>query len=292
MKGTLLILAAAVLWGTTGTTQAFAPEGASPIMIGALRLLIGGLTLLIIAITTRAFKPNTKWPFFPTAIGIIGVAAYQICFFYGVAFTGVAVGTIVAIGSAPAIAGVMSALIFKETLGIKWIISTILAVIGGTLLVLSGTTDAVSINLVGILLSLGAGASYTLYTMSSKSLLRTHHADAVMAVLFFGAAICLTPVFFTGNIGWMSEPKGWISMLHLGVFATAVAYMFFSRGLKSVPVSKTATLSLGEPFTAAILGILVLGETISFQGQIGIGLLFSGLIILSLDLNISTKSTK
>ncbi|MFA7467062.1 MAG: EamA family transporter [Desulfotomaculaceae bacterium] len=47
--GPLLVLSGAVLWGTTGTTQALAPDGATPLAIGAMRLLVGGLCLLAIA---------------------------------------------------------------------------------------------------------------------------------------------------------------------------------------------------------------------------------------------------
>jgi DME family drug/metabolite transporter len=48
--GQWLVLTAAVLWGTTGTAQAFAPIGVQPVVVGAVRLAIGGLALLLFAV--------------------------------------------------------------------------------------------------------------------------------------------------------------------------------------------------------------------------------------------------
>ncbi len=52
-RGAWMVLAAGVLWGTTGTAQAFAPAGATPLAIGAIRLLVGGTALLILALVRR-----------------------------------------------------------------------------------------------------------------------------------------------------------------------------------------------------------------------------------------------
>ena len=49
-KAFLLILVAAVLWGTTGTAQSFAPSSAHPVAIGAIRLAIGGIVLLVFVV--------------------------------------------------------------------------------------------------------------------------------------------------------------------------------------------------------------------------------------------------
>ena len=102
----LLILVAAVLWGTTGTVLAFAPEAAQPPAVGAVRILIGGSDLLGIAAVRRELRIGPGWPLYPTVVVAIAIAAYQPFFFTGVARTGVAVGTIVAIGSAPVWAGI------------------------------------------------------------------------------------------------------------------------------------------------------------------------------------------
>ena len=75
--------------------------------------------------------------------------------------------------------------------------------------------------------------------------------------------------------------RGWISALILGLFATAAAYLFYGHGLKFVPVAKATTLTLAEPLTASLLGILVLGESFNTSAGLGIGMIILGLIILT-----------
>ncbi len=68
-----LILLAAMLWGTTGTTQALAPENAHPIAIGATRLAVGGLFLLIIVLV-RGKLNFVNWPIKATIFASLSMA--------------------------------------------------------------------------------------------------------------------------------------------------------------------------------------------------------------------------
>jgi DME family drug/metabolite transporter len=254
-KGYGLVFAAAVLWGTTGTAQALAPQGAQPQVVGAARLAIGGLILM-------------------------SMAFYQLFFFSAVSRTGVAVGTVIAIGSASILAGVLGYLLRGERPGKRWALATLLAVAGCGLLLLPG--QRVTIDLVGIILALGAGLSYAAYTVLSKRLLETHHPDAVIAVVFCLAALILSPVWFRTRLEWLLQPRGLLVVLHLGVIATAAAYALFARGLALTPVAAAVTISLAEPLTAGMLGLTLLGEQLSLLMALGMGCILSGLLLVSL----------
>lgn len=283
ISGEWLILGAAVLWGTTGTSQALAPTSAHPISVGLVRLAIGGVLLLAWALFRGAFHGNGKWSFKAVALGGICIATYQIFFFAGVARTGVAIGTMVAIGSAPIIAGLLDWLVQKERPSRKWVGATILAISGALFLSgLLGQDNKANIDLIGLLLAIGTGASYAFYALASKQLVQNHQPDAVMAVLFTLGALLLLPFLFVVKINWLFEGQGLLVALHLGVIATAVSYILFARGLITVAVSTAVTLSLAEPLTAAILGIFVLGEPVSLMIAIGMGLIFAGLALLSM----------
>lgn len=277
-RGPWLVIAAGILWGTTGTAQAFAPAGASPLAIGAIRLLIGGSALLLLALVRRQLHAH-GWPWKATLAVTTGIAFYQLAFFAGVARTGVAVGTVVAIGSAPIFAGLLG-LLFGERPSRRWLLATVLAIAGCTLLVTAG--GDVHMDLIGMLLALGAGASYAIYTMASRHLLRTQPPDAVTAVSFFGAALLLAPLLFFVDLSWLAEPRGMMVAFELGILATALSYILYIRALVTVPTATAVTLALMEPLTAATLGIVVLGERLTLPALIGIGLLAAGLMILTL----------
>ncbi len=83
-------------------------------------------------------------------------------------------------------------------------------------------------------------------------------------------------------MSWVFEIKGALVSLHLGVLATGVAYLLFSKGLVQVQGSTAVTLSLAEPLTAAVLGVFVVGEVFSLASWLGIVLIFAGLTILSI----------
>jgi DME family drug/metabolite transporter len=283
-RGAWMVLAAGVLWGTTGTAQAFAPSGATPLAIGAIRLLVGGTALLILALVRRQLHPR-GWPLWPTVMVLIGIALYQVCFFAAVARAGVAVGTIVAIGSAPMLTGVLGLVILGERPTLRWLLATLLAVGGCTLLVIGGsnnTGSSVQIDAIGILLALGAGASYALYTIASRQLLRVQPPDAVTAVAFFGGALLLGPLLFFVDLSWLAQPSGLLVALHLGIVTTALAYILYIRALLTVPSATAVTLALMEPLTAATLGVLVLGERLTLPAIVGIALLLAGLLVLTI----------
>lgn len=276
----LLVLAAAVLWGTTGTSQAFTPSGASPLSIGSVRLAVGGAALLIFAWQKGALGEKTLWRNKNTFFAAGCMSAYQLFFFAGVLKTGVAVGTVVAIGSAPVFAGLISLIFRRENPGLNWTAATLLSVMGCVLLITGGQTLAV--NPIGMALALGAGLSYATYTAVSKKLLESHPPVAVTGVVFSIGALLLSPLLFFYDLAWLKTLQGIGVALHLGLFATALAYVLFSYGLAKIPFPKAVTLSLAEPVTAAALGLFLLKEKLPLVSHVGIILVFAGLVILSL----------
>lgn len=273
-----MVLIAAVLWGTTGTARALAPATASPLAVGAVRIAIGGAVLVVIALA-RGTLVSGRWPLVPTLVAVLGVAAYQLSFFEGVAMAGVAAGTIVAIGSAPVFAGIVAFAALGERPGTRWLLPTVLAIVGVVLLSVSRADLNVAPLALG--LPLAAGASYAAYASATKVLLRGRDHVAVAAAAFGGGAILLLPILATSDLGWLAQPNGAAAALELGLVATALAYLAFFWGLARIPVSWGATLSLAEPLTAALLGTVLLGETLAPGQWLGAAFVAAGLAVLA-----------
>lgn len=278
-RGYWLVLMAAVLWGTNGTAQALAPEGAQPLIIGTLRIVIGGLTLLAIASMRGAVRDRKRWPLLPTLVGALSMAAYQVFFFAGVERTGVAVGTIVGIGSTPILAGPIGYIVRRERPSKRWGVATFLGIIGCALLVVVG--EEINIEPLGIFLAICAGGSYAVFATASKGLIDEHTPEAVMAVTFCLGALFLLPLLFGADLSWLAEPTGKLVVLHLGVITAGVGYTLFAQGLRLVPVATAATLTLAEPLTAGLLGVFFLHEPLTALAVLGIALIFSGLVVLT-----------
>jgi DME family drug/metabolite transporter len=276
-----LVLLSAVLFGTTGTAQALGPDGTTPLTVGAARIAIGGAALVAIALATKTLRDGIRWAPGPAIAGALGVAGYQLCFFAAVDATGVAVGTVVALGSGPAFAGVFGRALRGERPTRRWAAATALAIGGAALLVLAGG-DAANVDPAGVLLALGAGASYGLYTVTSKMLLESgHQPEGVMAVAFGVGALLLAPILLTQDTAWLTTPGGASLAIYLGLVPTALAYVLFARGLQKLPAASVATLTLAEPLTAATLGVVVLGERPGAIAGVGALMVLSGLLVLA-----------
>ncbi len=280
MSPRLAVLLAAVLFGTTGTAQALGPDGTAPLAVGAARILVGAALLALVARGIAARAP-AAWDRRVLAVSGACVALYQVSFFVAVDRTGVAVGTVVAIGSGPAFAGLLARALDGEELTRRWAAATALAAAGVGLLV-AGSGGA-QVDPAGVALALLSGLGYAGYTVGAKRLLRAGHApEAVMAWAFGIGALVLLPVLAASAGAWLGTPGGLALVLYLGALPTALAYVLFARGLQHLGAGETATLTLAEPLTAAALGIVVLGESPTAVTAAGAGLVLAGLAVLAL----------
>lgn len=297
--GSAYILLAASLWGTTGTVRTLAPAGADSVSVGAARIILGGAVLVLVAALARDTADAGGGPvaaargqglrrllsrrraWWGLALGAVCVAVYQSAFFAAVGRTGVATGTVVTIGSAPAFTGLIALATGGPRPTWRWTAATACAVAGCAALV--GAGRSAGVEPVGVALALLSGFSYAVYaTVASRFIARGEDDRAVSAVLFGAAAVLLLPVLAAGSPGWLLTSSGALVTVYLGVVTTSGGYLLYTRGLRGTPVTTATTLTLAEPAVAAVLGLLVLHERLGGIALAGLGLLSAGLVLLIL----------
>jgi DME family drug/metabolite transporter len=284
--GAVAILLAAAAWGSTGTAAHFAPAGATGASVGAARIVVGGALLLGLAVSTGRSRQAVRGliggrPAVRAALVLAAAAVggYQVCFFTAVRMTGVAIGAVVAIGSAPVFTGVLARLAGGPPPGRRWMLATAAAVAGCTVLVTGG--QAAGADPAGVGLALAAGLCYAVYAVAAARLISAGSPEtAVMGLLFGGAAILLAPILATSSPGWVLTSRGIAITGYLGVVTTVAAYLLYGRGLRTVPAPVAVTLGLAEPVVAAMLGFVVLGERLTATAIAG--LLLVGLALAAL----------
>lgn len=272
------LILAGVFFGTTGTAQALGPKGISGMAVGSARLICGALLLWLFT----QFVPKTKQKMARRDLWLaaIGIALYQLTFFSAVRSTGVAVGTVTALGSAPALTGVIAYLINREKPSRHWFIATLITTCG--IIVLSNAKGFDQFNAIGFLLAICAGASYSLFAVASKqALVSGVGIPEAMSRIFALSAILAFPFLFIGDFNGLVSTDGMLMILWLGLVPTAFAYIAYAYGLHGVRASTASTLILAEPATATLLAAVVLGETLNSTSWMGIGIIVSGLIYLS-----------
>ncbi|MFF3911617.1 DMT family transporter [Streptomyces sp. NPDC001848] len=286
LGGPAPILTSAVLWGTTGTAGSLAPAGAPAPAIGCAGLVLGGVLLFLTSRGARSLPAACTRGQRPLlVVGGLAVAAYPLTFYPAVARTGVAVATVIALGSAPVFAGLLSWLTGQARPTTRWTGATTAAVLGCTLLVLGPelTGHATPMDLTGVLLAACAGLSYAAYSLIGGGLItRGHPSDAVMGVLFGAAGLLVLPLVLFLAPHWLTTTRGAAVAVYLALFTVCLAYRLFGHGLRRTPASVATSLTLAEPAVAAVLGVTVLGERLPAASWGGLAVLALGLVILTL----------
>jgi DME family drug/metabolite transporter len=289
-RGVLEVLGAAVLFGTTGTAASFAPGGAGATAIGSARLVIGGLGLVAL-LPRLGGRRDTVASLWRSPLGLAAgllTALYQLTFFAGVASTGVALATLVTIGSGPVLVGTLAWAALGERPTRGWWIATSVCIVGLGLLALDGDIRQ-GAAAGGLGLSLAAGAAYAGYTVATRQLmLRGARPAEAMAAAFGLGAVVLLPVLLVAGVRWLLTSDGIAVALWLGLVTTTIAYLLFGRGLHRLRAGPVATLVLAEPLVATLLGIGLLGESLGAPGWLGAlllaaGLMLQGLVTLRVD---------
>lgn len=280
-SGTFAVLTSAALFGTTGTVLVNAPSGADPYSVGAIRLLVGAATLAVIAWASRTVGAATPSPR-ATAVGAVGVAVFQLGYFVAVERTGVAVGTVITIGSGPVISGVVHAMSARRAPSATWLAGTAAGVSGVALLGIAGTADggASVVDPLGMALAVIAGAGWaTFATIGRREIGRGVASSLNMAAMFGGGALLVAPVLVWHSPAWIGSWTGAAIALHLGVLTVGVAYWLYGIALRHLPAPTVITLTLLEPITAAVLGRAVVGEQVTPAGWVGVALVVVGLLV-------------
>lgn len=281
----LALVGASLLWGTSGTAASLMPHAVSAVAIGAVTMCLGGLLLFLFsasgAIRTIRDRRASGW----LAAGALAVFCYPLAFYSGMHFAGVAIGNVVALGSGPVFAAVLEWIIERRRPRARWLVCTLVAVVGITVLALFGHADAsagVSDVGVGVLLSLLAGFSYALYTYSSSRVIAVGHTGrAVMGGMFGLGAVLLAPVLVLTGTPLLRSSIALGIAAYLICVPMFIAYLLFAVGLRTLSSSTVTTVTLIEPLVATVLAVTVVGERLTTIGWLGLLLILAGVTVLA-----------
>lgn len=286
-----IIILAAALWGTTGLFSSYFAEiyNLTTLQIGSVRVISTTILLAIwlLIFNKSSFKIKIKdaWVFVGT--GILSVTFFTLCYFEAIKLNGVAVAAVL-LYTAPVFVALLSVFVFKTKLTFKTIISIFLAVLGCFFVsgAINSGNNLVSVR--GIIVGLGAGFGYALYSIFAKiATKKGYESLTITFYTFLFSSAVLIPFLSFKNLIEKADTDFCIALLIkiavFGLITGVLPYVFYTKGLKSVSPPIASVTSTVEPVVATLLGVFVLQEKLSFVAIMGIVLIFSSLIVGSLN---------
>jgi len=282
--GLLLIVIAAILFGKTGTAATYLHSlyGIEPLTVGVWRIFFGAPFLLMASLLITRETGLRTYRSYSIGFLIFGaaVAGYQLSFFQAVIRTQIATATLLTICTGPLIVAFLARVFLKEHFTTRILAALILALPGTVLILGLHGIDAILTpsNLFGNLLAFAAALSYAITIITGKGLTRSLPPIQVMALSFSTGAFLLLP--FAG-IPQNLPLAGWLILLYLGLFPTAISYALLGVGLKKTTATSSSIAVLVEPLVATLLAIGLMGERLTVTGWVGAALLLAALLVLT-----------
>ncbi|MEV6376429.1 DMT family transporter [Micromonospora musae] len=303
-RGTFYIFVAAVAWGTGGAAAAvlYDTSGMGPIAVSFWRFA-GGVLLLTAwhlvfrrrSVTlaprpagTQAVATPSRDRWRQVVTTGVGLAIYQTAYFAAVGYAGLAIATMVTLGSGPILIALGSRVTMGERIGRAGAVTVAMALIGLVLLLGAGSANTASAPMLGLAFALLSAGGYAGVTLLNRKIGRAGTSGSPQATALGGftvGMVCLLPpALIEGLLPTSGDSRHVLGLLaYLGVAPTAVAYSLFFVGLASVRATTASVIALIEPVTAAVIAVLLLNERLTVTATIGSVMLLAAVVALILS---------
>jgi drug/metabolite transporter (DMT)-like permease len=218
-------------------------------------------------------------------LGILGVAAYNLCFMYGLQTVSASRASLI-VALIPAATLLGGAMFLHEPLTRYRLLGVALALLGVAVELGGGNPLALFAGHAGLgeAAMFGCVLAWAAYTLVSKRLLG--EGVSTLAVTTYaavaGTAMLVATTAATGNLGLPQVSlRVWLAIAFIGVFSTALAYVWFSDGVRAIGPARTAVFINLVPVVAIALGVLLLDEKLEPSMVAGAVLVVLGVFIIN-----------
>ena len=283
-KAAIYVLLAGVFWGSMGvfvrTLNAaglYAMDIVQARMLSGL-LFVGGYMLLFARDKFRV-RLRDLWCFLGTGCGSILIFSW--CYFSGMQETSLSVMGVL-LYTSPAVIMILSVILFHEKLTKAKLLALFMTFAGCCLV--SGLGSDTSVSMKGLLLGLGAGFFYGLYSIFSRFAIDRGYSSWTITFYTFlfcmlGGALFADWGAIAGAIAADKTMLLW--MLGTGFVTAFLAFGFYTKGLEGMESSRAGILASTEPVVGTLFGTFVFHEPLTLANIAGILLVLGGIVVLS-----------
>lgn len=276
----------ALCWGGAFVAGRMATAEIPPAMAALLRFVVATAALLAVAFITERGLPRLaprQWVAV-VLMGITGVVIFNLCFMYGLARAPASRGALI-MALNPALT-LLGAIVFLHEEVTRDKVLGIVIALAGVIVVLGHGNPA---NLLrgsigtGDLLLVGCPLSWAAYSLIGKHALPGLSAVAVTTyAALVGTVLLALVTVAVGDVAWPDASlRAWGGIGFVGLFGTALAFLLFYRGIRTIGPARTAVFINLVPVVAVLLGVLLLGEALEAAMIVGGVLVVAGVLLLN-----------
>jgi len=286
-KGYLMVAAGATLWGTVGIQV----QTLFNYNISLQSIVFWRLFFAFIILFSFVFFTNKKWLMidkkgliYLALMGLFSQLLFNLFYFSCIQKTTIATA-VTLLYSAPIFIAVMARIFYKELFTPVKIIALFLSMGGCFFAATGGSVAVLKINLIGVLMGLGAGFTFSLVTIISKAIIHKYHQFTIIVyALGFGLLFYLPfshpLIIFQRNL----PLEVWLLIASFGVISTAIAYGLYITGISyGIEVSRAGIISTLELVVAVILSYLIFKEVLWGWKLAGILMVVFSVVIVQMD---------
>jgi len=293
-KGYMMVAAGAALWGTVGIqVQTLFNYNLSLQSIVFWRLFFAFIILFFFVFFTnkKSLIIDKKGLIYLASMGLFSQLLFNLFYFSCIQKTTIATA-VTLLYSAPIFIAVMARIFYKELFTPVKTVALFLCMGGCFFAATGGSVAVLKINLIGVLMGLGAGFTFSLVTIISKAIIHKYHQFTIIVyALGFGLLFYL-PFSHPLMIFQKNLPlEVWLLIASFGVISTAVAYGLYITGISyGIEVSRAGIISTMELVVAVILSYLIFKEALWGWKLAGILMVVFSVVIVQVDKILPARS--
>ena len=283
--GPALIILAACFWGSMGIfVRKLSTYGFSSIQIVAIRVTLAALVFCVLLLVKDpgGFRISLRdIPLF-LGLGFGSILFFTVCYFTAITMMPLSTAAIL-LYTSPIWIMLMSVLFFREKLTARKLLALVLAFAGCVLV--SGVSGG-GMTAAGLLIGLGSGIGYGLYSILGTIALRRYSPYTVTTYTFLFAAagswLVCSPADMISKFSAADNLAGLLLFCCLtGLITAVIPFLAYTLGLRTVEASRAGILATIEPLVATLVGILFFSESLTLLSGLGIVLILAAVILLN-----------
>lgn len=292
-RGNVELLIVTIIWAINSIAVKDALGEFLPLQFNVVRLGLSTIVLFLVMQLSGGIRwPSRKdWPRVLMA-GFLGNTFYQYMFIKGISMS-TASNTSFVLATMPATTAALSHFLGKQKLSARMWFGVFLTLIGAGLIITGGAASGSAGSLsksvfsngtsLGDLITLTGTAGWCVYTIMSLDLMKTLDPIGATAWTMFAGVVFLIPLSLaelgTGNWSHISF-KAWSEMVFSAVFAIALSYIIWNRGVKDSGPARTAIFQNLTPIWTGVFGWLLLHETWNLTRFAGAAVILTGVSLV------------